>query len=177
MRATLIAILFFALVGAGCTDPKKTEEEAARLAQTKADADAATARAAQAKAEAELAKVKSDAERGAAKGSESGSPAKTELAVPRQLAPADGSVLDQFPRKLTLRWAALAGAANVKYEVEVEYQEPDGKWTPYPAGKATGQTERELEFVGAQPGRWRVWAIDDGRNGPKSDWWTFRFTK
>lgn len=163
MRATLIAILFLALVGAGCTDPKKTEAEAARLARAKAEADSA--------------KVNTNAERGATKGSESGSPAKNEPAAPRQLAPADGSVLDQFPRKLTLRWAALAGAKNVKYEVEVEYQEPDGKWTPYPAGKATGQTERELEFVGAQPGRWRVWAIEDGRNGPKSDWWTFRFTR
>jgi hypothetical protein len=36
----------------------------------------------------------------------------------------------------------------------------------------------KLEFVSAQPGRWRVWAVDEqGREGEKSPWRTFRFTK
>jgi hypothetical protein len=32
-------------------------------------------------------------------------------------------------------------------------------------------------WFGAQPGRWRVWVSDaGGRLGPKSPWWTFRWT-
>jgi len=36
----------------------------------------------------------------------------------------------------------------------------------------------KFEFAGAQPGRWRVWAVDKaGHEGEKSPWRTFRFTK
>ncbi len=35
-----------------------------------------------------------------------------------------------------------------------------------------------FDFVGAQPGRWRVWAIDaDGKKGPPSPWREFRYAK
>jgi hypothetical protein len=35
-------------------------------------------------------------------------------------------------------------------------------------------TSYEFGFAGAQPGRWRVWAVDkDGREGFKSPWRTF----
>jgi hypothetical protein len=52
----------------------------------------------------------------------------------------------------------------------------NGPHTPPP--KETTSTEYQFDFVGAQPGRWRVSAVDDsGREGPKSDWWTFRYTK
>jgi serine/threonine protein kinase len=100
------------------------------------------------------------------------------LVVPRQLAPMDGSVFDHVPRKTTLRWAPVAGAA--KYSVEVEFYDPGAeKWRPHRLGKAVRQTEGELEFlfVGRQPGRWRVWAVDDsGLEGPKSPWWNFNYT-
>ena len=39
-------------------------------------------------------------------------------------------------------------------------------------------TNYTFVFVGAQPGRWRVWAVDAaGRPGRKSPWWEFRFTR
>ena len=35
-----------------------------------------------------------------------------------------------------------------------------------------------FNFVGAQPGCWRVWAVDEqGHEGPKSPWWEFVYTK
>jgi hypothetical protein len=35
-----------------------------------------------------------------------------------------------------------------------------------------------FDFVGAQPGRWRVWALDkNGKPGQKSPWWTFHYTR
>jgi hypothetical protein len=169
MKAGLVLIPMLALMGMGCSDATKgkAEAEAARAAQAKAEAELAGAKAETAKAEAELAAAK------AAKGAP---PVRFELVAPLQLAPEDRSILDQFPRKTTLRWAPVAGAA--KYRVEIEYQEPGGNWLTHPAGRETGPTERELEFVGAQPGRWRVWAVDDsGREGPRSVWWTFRYTR
>ena len=37
---------------------------------------------------------------------------------------------------------------------------------------------RNLKLIGAQPGRWRVWALDDKSvEGVKSDWCEFTYTK
>jgi hypothetical protein len=48
------------------------------------------------------------------------------------------------------------------------------KWVLSPALSGTSWT---FDFVGAQPGRWRVWAISStGSPGPKSGWWTFTYT-
>jgi hypothetical protein len=105
------------------------------------------------------------------------SPAKPGLLVPRQLAPKDNSEFDVGPpRKTTLKWAPVAGAE--KYKVAIEYQS-GGQWTSLTSDKvAVESTEYVIEFPGAQPGRWRVWAVDDtGKEGPKSGWWTFRFTQ
>jgi hypothetical protein len=78
------------------------------------------------------------------------------------------------PRKTTLKWVPVAGAT--KYRVEVQYQGA-GKWDRL-SDKEVRPTELELNFVGAQPGRWRVWAVDDsGQEEPKSGWWTFRYTQ
>ena len=39
-----------------------------------------------------------------------------------------------------------------------------------------GTNSYTFDFVGAQPGRWRVWAVDvNGQKGPKSDWWGFSY--
>jgi hypothetical protein len=63
--------------------------------------------------------------------------------------------------------------------VGVEDQNPDkGEWLPAVPAKETQATEYQFEFPGAQPGRWRVWAVDGrGKEGPKSDWRTFRYTR
>jgi len=37
-------------------------------------------------------------------------------------------------------------------------------------------TSYTFDFVGKQPGRWQVWAIDEnGIPGPKSGWWGFTY--
>jgi hypothetical protein len=178
MRDGLVAIVVFALTCSGCSDPAKSkgEADAARAAQAKAEAEAAAARAAQAQAEAALAKIKGKPAPANDKTGKVEPAAKAARAAPRQVAPANGSELNQVPRKTMVRWAPVAGAA--KYKVEVEYEDPGAaQWTPY-APKETTSTEYQFDFVGAQPGRWRVSAVDDsGREGPKSDWWTFRYTQ
>jgi hypothetical protein len=40
------------------------------------------------------------------------------------------------------------------------------------------ETSFEFDFIGAQPGRWRIWAIDkDGREGFKSPWRVFIYVR
>ena len=51
-------------------------------------------------------------------------------------------------------------------------------WLGHGPNKTTSATEAEFDFLGAQPGRWRVWAVDaSGIEGPKSGWGTFSYTK
>jgi hypothetical protein len=116
--------------------------------------------------------------------SEAEKEAGVNLAAPVQLSPADNQVFDSFPRNTKLEWMAVEGA--VSYLVEVDYcrgGEADGqkcvnpqplhiKSNPQMSGLTN--TSYEFQFIGAQPGRWRVWAIDrEGREGFKSPWRTF----
>jgi len=68
--------------------------------------------------------------------------------------------------------------SGVTYRVEV--QADGGGWFRLPAacpGVITGTTCR-FSFVGAQPGRWRVQAVDGmGNAGPTSAWSYFKFTR
>jgi len=72
-----------------------------------------------------------------------------------------------------------------KYSIEIQYENEYGN------GKVTGEWF-DIEkiqyskknhfymdgFVGGQPGRWRVRAIDaNGLSGQSSDWRMFRFTR
>jgi hypothetical protein len=105
------------------------------------------------------------------------------LPAPVQLKPADGILFNVYPRKTKLEWASVDGA--VSYSVEVDFCKParGGRTcgTPYPLTVPANlpmvgitSTSYEFGFVGAQPGRWRVWAVDkDGREGFKSNWRTF----
>lgn len=108
------------------------------------------------------------------------------LQAPAQLSPADNSVFDIYPRKTRLQWKAVKGAAS--YAVEIDYCKgvrPDNPEcvNPQPLGVLDNpptsgivNTSYEFNFVGAQPGRWRVWAIDSaGREGFKSPWRRFRY--
>jgi hypothetical protein len=78
---------------------------------------------------------------------------------------------DLFPRTTTLVWNAVAGA--VSYNVVTEFGNASatdpfctvpaecGIWTVQPAGSTTtaGLTHT-FDFVGSQPGRWRVFALN-----------------
>jgi hypothetical protein len=122
----------------------------------------------------------------AAGNEESQSPAGLE--APQQLLPVDGVEIYQYPRLTKLEWSAVAGA--VSYSVEIDFcravapmvkecKEPTPLQTrsnPPPSGIKT--TSYEFGFNGAQPGRWRVWAVDaDGHGGAKSPWSTFFYRR
>ena len=100
------------------------------------------------------------------------------VTIPLQVSPTDGAKFSQFPRTLYLEWKPVENARG--YLIELEIQDPaDGSWHPHPFGlgrRIVESTNLELEFVGSQPGRWRVAAIDSaGKEGPSSRWSYFIF--
>ncbi len=103
------------------------------------------------------------------------------LAAPQQISPPDGAVFYHVPRTTYLEWTAVPGAAS--YTVEIDCLlccDPDQwctdvgvTWGVFPGITATNYRH---DFVGAQPGRWRVWAVDAyGNAGPKSGWRGFEY--
>ena len=108
------------------------------------------------------------------------------LPAPTQTAPADGAVFDYYPRVTRLEWTPVEGAAS--YSVEVDFcsgRVRAGCANPQPlkvlnnpATKGITGNTYEFSFVGAQPGRWRVWAVDkEGREGFKSPWRRFIYNQ
>ena len=115
------------------------------------------------------------------------------LPAPIQLSPADGAelsppadqiALKNYSRNTKVEWQDVPGAAS--YTVEVDFCDGRDKdirecIDPQPLSlrinaRPTGivGTSYEFTFVGRQPGRWRVWAIDKkGEEGFKSPWRTF----
>jgi hypothetical protein len=102
--------------------------------------------------------------------------------VPTPLTPADGSVFDTFPRKTIVSWTAVEGATEYRVEVDFSFS---GVWASENAGHPTPPrtfssktTSLSFNFVGAQPGRWRVSALDRGGTWSEpSPWWGFRYLK
>jgi hypothetical protein len=110
------------------------------------------------------------------------------LPAPIQVSPANDVVYDRYPRLTKIEWSPVEGAAS--YSVEVDYCDGAFKHrsvcvNPQPNAITTNaptsgivDTSYEFDFVGAQPGRWRVWAVDkDGREGFKSPWRRFVYLK
>ena len=96
------------------------------------------------------------------------------LHMPSLLSPKPGTSFNIYPRHTVLRWKPVPGAAG--YMVEVEYN--DGKWNSYIKESVVKGTGYKFDFVGMQAGRWRVWAVgEDGKEGPKSPWWGFKYTR
>jgi hypothetical protein len=58
-------------------------------------------------------------------------------------------------------WAPVDGATGYRVEVEVGNATPTGMaWTPWRREDVAAPT-LAFDFVGDQPGRWRVTALDD----------------
>jgi hypothetical protein len=106
------------------------------------------------------------------------------LIAPKQLSPANDTIFDHYPRRTKLNWSPVEGA--VSYSVEVDYCEGGRriqsvcrkpqplKLTNNPPMLGITSTTYEFDFVGAQAGRWRVWAVDkEGREGFKTPWRRF----
>ncbi len=103
------------------------------------------------------------------------------LPPPTQVSPPDGSVFSNYPRATTLTWNAVPGGA--RYVVQMQACDPAGcdagsghsDLSPYCV--TVSGTTYSFDFVGAQPGRWRVAALKpDGELGQFSPWWGFTYT-
>jgi len=111
------------------------------------------------------------------------------LPPPVQVTPQDNAVFDIHPRTTTLVWKPVVGAISYGVEVESCWNVLSGKGarlpdddcinpSPYDENFALNGTTYEFVFKGAQPGRWRVWAIDkEHRPGVKSSWRRFLHLK
>jgi hypothetical protein len=108
---------------------------------------------------------------------------KAGLTAPIQLSPPDGAVFNNYPRTTTLQWSPVTGAVSYTVEVDCFHCCQNNQWCSDVGGQTRiasnlTQTNYTFDFVGAQPGRWRVWAVDaNGNAGPKSNWRTFRYTR
>jgi len=104
------------------------------------------------------------------------------LSAPQQLAPPDGSVFSVYPRTTTLSWATVVNAATYGVEIDCFQCCVANQWCTDVGGPSQiedglKQPSYTFNFVGAQPGRWRVWATDgSGHKGAVSGWWGFRYT-
>lgn len=95
------------------------------------------------------------------------------ISAPTLLSPPDGSEFTHYPRTVTLAWEKLPEAKSYRLEIQFE----SNGWHAY-SQINTGATTHTFDFIGAQPGRWRVWAVDaEGKEGRKSDWWGFYFAR
>lgn len=95
--------------------------------------------------------------------------------VPKLIAPEDGIKMKHYPRYGDLRWAPSSGKQPVQYELKIEYSAPsstDRVWASFPVVK-TDIPYYPLIFVGSQPGRWKVRAVNDVGQSEWSEWRTF----
>jgi len=82
------------------------------------------------------------------------------IPAPVLISPANGSSFSNYPRTTTLKWAAVAGAAS--YNVDIEYY--SGGWNVLTMA-TVASTSYTFDFIGGQPGRWRVQAVGTGGSG------------
>jgi hypothetical protein len=100
------------------------------------------------------------------------------LSAPTVRGPPDHAVLDRYPRRTTLSWSRVNGAHD--YLVEVEVLIRGIFWLPQEdlPFSVTRDTSYTFNFVGAQPGRWRVRALDSlGFPGTVSAWRYFTYLR
>ena len=99
------------------------------------------------------------------------------LPAPEQISP-NYEKFDNIPRTITFEWSKVPGA--VTYAVEIDMFFPDiKKWGIYERHENIFLTKFTLKnFSGAQPGRWRVYAVNRFMlRGRKSDWRKFVFLR
>jgi len=100
------------------------------------------------------------------------------LPAPRLISPLDHALFDGYPRRLTCKWEASAGALSYLLEWDYMYQDAwNAEYRGIPgAAFIVNGTEFTFDFVGSQPGRWRVWPVNaSGQRGNSSEWRTFRY--
>lgn len=111
---------------------------------------------------------------------EQASPATASLTArrgaPEQVLPRPGATFDHFPRTTILEWRPVPGAVSYSIELDCYQCCEANKWcsdSSKPRISASGikSTHYQFSWVGANLGRWRVWAMGaDNIDGPKSLW-------
>lgn len=112
-----------------------------------------------------------------------GQPKADKLPAPQQISPVNGAVFSHYPRKTTLKWDAVPGAKSYTVEIDCFHCCTSNTWCTdvgrtWKVTRDIKRTNYMFNFVGAQPGRWRVWAVGkDGQESPKTEWWEFQYTR
>lgn len=103
--------------------------------------------------------------------------------APTPLSPDNGKVFNNFPRTTTLSWKPVTGAVSYIVELDCMGCCAAGKWCnevgkTYQLKADIPRTSYTFDWVGAQKGRWRVWAKkSDGKVTAKSGWREFSYTR
>lgn len=95
------------------------------------------------------------------------------LDTPILVSPANNITFYHYPRNTTLAWKPVAGADS--YLVELQYYS-HGWYAWY--SDTVSSASYTFSFIGDQPGRWRVTALDSTgawNDSAPSDWWTFDY--
>jgi hypothetical protein len=99
--------------------------------------------------------------------------------TPKLLAPDEGAQFSHYPRTTTVSWSSVPWATAYKVEVDMgNYKGAEIKWTKLLGRTVTG-TSCTFDFVGSQPGRWRVTALDTTgahQQSHPSPWRTFDYS-
>lgn len=106
-----------------------------------------------------------------------------QLNAPQIISPKNNSTFSHYPRALKLRWRPVSNAASYNVEIDCMHCCAAKKWCADVGRKfkqinALNSTFYKFSFVGSQPGRWRVQAVDkNGKAGKQSQWYNFKFTR
>lgn len=98
--------------------------------------------------------------------------------VPTLISPQNNKEFDYYPREVTFVWSSVSAPGSVTYNIEIEWY-GGISWQTYTRVQSLGSPTYTMDnFVGANPGRWRVWATSSILgDGPKSDWRYFKFLR
>lgn len=104
------------------------------------------------------------------------------LSTPKLVSPVNNLTFWNYPRWTQLTWKVVPGATGYDVQVQYQYPTPPYTWDDYPAasGIVSGvlNTNHLFRFVGSQPGRMRVRAVDQTGslvNSTFSEWRTFKY--
>jgi hypothetical protein len=86
--------------------------------------------------------------------------APPELPTPQPISPADGAQLTGYPRTTTLTWQPVTGATGYLVEVLYAWSGPQEQGWGSAYRREVSGTTVTFDFVGDQPGRWRITALD-----------------
>jgi hypothetical protein len=113
------------------------------------------------------------------------SPSDPPLPAPVQILPAQGTVFEHYGdhRATLFSWSPVTQAVGYVIEIHrgtflsTDYRYSNVGWASEPEIIfPTTATSVIHHFVGAQPGRWRVWAVDAiDKEGLRSPWREFRY--